>query len=73
MAASTANPMSRTLPVLSTMTFSGISRPWHTPTAWPAATAPATSDTSQAARRGPSGPEASMMSSESPEPHSLMT
>ena len=31
MAASTAKPMSRTLPVLSTMTFSGTSRPWQTP------------------------------------------
>ena len=73
-AASTPKPMTRMDPVRSMRTFSGTSRPWATPASWPAATEVATSETSQAARRGARGPSvASMMSSELPAPHSLTT
>ncbi len=73
-AASTQKPMIRTSPDLSISTFSGASRPWATPAACAWAIESATSETSQAERRGPSGPEpATRMSSEIPEPHSLTT
>ena len=73
-AASTQNPMIRTSPALSMSTFSGVSRPWATPASWARAIESATSDTSQADRRGPSGPvPATRMSREMPEPHSLTT
>ena len=55
-AASTQKPMIRTDPALSSSTFSGDSRPWATPCACAAAIESATSLTSQAPRRGDSGP-----------------
>ena len=73
-AASTHMPMILTSPCRSMSTFSGTSRPWATPAACAAAIESATSATSQAARRGPIAPMApTRMSSEVPEPHSLMT
>ena len=73
-AASTAKPITRTEPVRSISTFSGTSLPWATPAVWAMSSVEATSDTSQAARRGASGPSsASRMSSETPLAHSLTT
>jgi hypothetical protein len=72
-AAVTTNPMTLTEPASVTSTDSGLSRPWCRPCACAAAIASATSRVSQAARVGGRVLRSSMMSSETPSPHSLTT